>query len=186
MALHALRARGYAKCGSNDAPFAQGGFPTPSGKVEFFSRTLQALGRDPLPDVVLPRESPLTAPGLAARFPLQLLSPPARHFMNSTFVNIDSLQATEREPAIDLHPADAQQRGLVAGDQVRVFNERGSFLARLRCTGRAREGVALAWGLWWHSLSPGGRGVNAVTSQALTDLGRGPTFYDCLVQVQAA
>ena len=186
-ALEALRAQGYAKCGSldpNDAPFANGGFPTPSGRVEFFSARLKALGEDPVPDAVLPRESPLTAPALAKRFPLQLLSPPARHFMNSTFVNIDSLQATEGEPAIDLHPDDAAARGLAAGAPVRIFNDRGSFLARLRCTGRARPGVALAWGLWWHSLAPGGRSLNAVTSQALTDLGRGPTFYDCLVQVE--
>jgi anaerobic selenocysteine-containing dehydrogenase len=192
-ALQALRERGYAKCadvstgsGPADAgvaPYAHGGFPTPSGKVEFFSRRLLALGQDPLPQVVLPRESPATAPALATRFPLQLLSPPARHFMNSTFVNVESLQASEREPAIDLHPEDARVRGLDAGDTVEVFNDRGRFLARLRCTGRAREGVALAWGLWWHSLAPGGRGLNAVTSQALTDLGRGPTFYDCLVQV---
>ncbi|MFZ9408373.1 MAG: molybdopterin-containing oxidoreductase family protein [Burkholderiaceae bacterium] len=188
-ALAALRTLGYAKCGSLDpehAPFAQGGFPTPSGKVEFLSRRLQAMGEDPLPDVVLPRESPLTSPGLAERFPLQLVSPPARHFMNSTFVNIDSLQATEGEPAIDLHPEDAAARGLQEGDSVRIFNERGSFLARLRCTGRARTGLALAWGLWWHSLAPGGRSLNTVTSQALTDLGRGPTFYDCLVQVERA
>lgn len=106
--------------------------------------------------------------------------------MNSTFVNIDSLQATEGEPAMDLHPEDAAARGLQEGDLVRIFNERGSFLARLRCTGRARSGVALAWGLWWHSLAPGGRSLNTVTSQALTDLGRGPTFYDCLVQVERA
>jgi len=188
-ALAVLRTLGYAKCGALDpehAPFAQGGFPTPSGKVEFFSRRLQALGEDPLPDVVLPRESPLTSPALAERFPLQLVSPPARHFMNSTFVNIDSLQATEGEPAMDLHPEDAAARGLQEGDLVRIFNERGSFLARLRCTGRARTGVALAWGLWWHSLAPGGRSLNTVTSQALTDLGRGPTFYDCLVQVERA
>ena len=188
-ALSALREQGYAKCGSldpADAPFAQGGFPTPSGKVEFVSSQLRALGEDPLPDVVLPRESPLTSPALASRFPLQLISPPARHFMNSTFVNIDSLQATEGQPAIDMYPADAVARGLAEGMQVRVFNDRGSFLARLRCSGRTREGVALAWGLWWHSLAPGGRSLNTVTSQALTDLGRGPTFYDCLVQVARA
>jgi anaerobic selenocysteine-containing dehydrogenase len=184
--LEQLRAQGYAKCAAAEAPYAHGGFPTPSGKVEFFSRRLQALGFDPVPDVILPRESPASAPSLADRFPLQLISPPARHFMNSTFVNVESLQATEREPAIDLHPEDARVRGLEAGDVVQVFNDRGRFLARLRSTGRAREGVALAWGLWWHSLAPGGRGLNAVTSQALTDLGRGPTFYDCLVQVSKA
>jgi anaerobic selenocysteine-containing dehydrogenase len=68
----------------------------------------------------------------------------------------------------------------------RAFNDRGAFLARLRVSDRTRPGVATAWGIWWPKLAPGGHNVNAVTSQALTDLGRGPTFYDCLVEVEAA
>jgi anaerobic selenocysteine-containing dehydrogenase len=115
-----------------------------------------------------------------------MISPPARHLMNSTFVNVDSLRSAEREPYVDLHPADAAARGLADGATVRVFNDRGDFLARLRVSDRTRPGVATALGIWWPKLAPGGRNVNAVTGQALTDLGRGPTFYDCLVEVEAA
>jgi anaerobic selenocysteine-containing dehydrogenase len=168
-----------------EAPFADGGFPTPSGKVEFVSARLAAQGLDPLPDWLPPYESPESAPALAARYPLAMISPPARHFMNSTFVNIASLRAAEREPYVDLHPDDAAARGLADGAMVRVFNDRGDFLARLRVSDRTRPGVATALGVWWPALAPGGRNVNAVTGQALTDLGRGPTFYDCLVEVEA-
>ena len=185
-ALAALIEAGHAKLDVPAAPFAQGGFPTASGKVEFLSERLAAAGLDPLPDAVLPRESPATAPALAARFPLQFISPPARHFMNSTFVNIESLQRTERDPAVALHPDDAAARGLKEGDWARVFNDRGRFLARVRVSDRTRCGLAVGWGVWWPKLAPGGHNVNAVTSQALTDLGRGPTFYDCLVEVEAA
>ena len=166
------------------AVFANGGFPTPSGKVEFFSARLQEAGLAPVPDWIAPRESVEFDPALAARYPLAMISPPARHFLNSTFVNVDSLRTTEQAPAIDIHPTDAAARGIDEGNFVRVFNDRGAFRARARLSKRTRLGVLVAWGIWWHKLAPGGRNVNAVTSQALTDLGRGPTFYDCLVEVQ--
>ncbi|MEI7446667.1 MAG: molybdopterin oxidoreductase family protein [Burkholderiales bacterium] len=184
-ALAALSEIGYAKLAVPEAAFADGGFPTPSGKVEFVSARLAAQGLDPLGDHLPPRESPESDPALAARYPLQMISPPARHFMNSTFVNVESLRRTEGEPAVDLNPADAAARGLADGARVRVFNDRGAFLARLRVSERARPGVAVGWGVWWPKLAPGGHNVNAVTGQALTDLGRGPTFYDCLVEVEA-
>jgi anaerobic selenocysteine-containing dehydrogenase len=115
-----------------------------------------------------------------------MISPPARHFLNSSFVNVASLQATEREQRCEINPDDAAARGIADGDQVRVFNDRGSFLARARVSDRTRRDLVVAWGLWWHKLVPGARNVNAVTGQALTDLGRGPTFYDCLVEVEKA
>jgi anaerobic selenocysteine-containing dehydrogenase len=94
------------------------------------------------------------------------------------------LRASQREPAIEINPEDAASRGLVDGTMVEVFNDRGRFLARASVSDRARPGVVVAWGIWWHKLSPGGRNINAVTSQALTDLGRGPTYYDCLVELR--
>lgn len=185
-ALDALADRGYAKLAVPEAPFAEGGFPTPSGKVEFMSARLAQQGLDPLPDWLPPYESVQSSPALAARYPLAMISPPARHFMNSTFVNIESLRAAEREPRVDVHPDDAAARGLVDGTMARVFNDRGAFLARCRVDARVRPGVVAAWGIWWPKRAPGGQNVNAVTGQALTDLGRAPTFYDCLVEVESA
>ena len=168
------------------APFAQGGFPTPSGRCEFVSARLASLGLDPLPDYVPPYESAASNAELARRFPLAIISPPARNFLNSTFVNVASLRDAEGEPALEVHPSDAASRGIADGDRVRVFNARGSFELRARVTDRARPGCVVALSIWWKKLARDGRNANEVTSQALTDIGRGPTFYDCLVEVAKA
>ncbi|MEG0822376.1 MAG: molybdopterin oxidoreductase family protein [Burkholderiaceae bacterium] len=165
------------------APFADGGFPTPSGRCEFVSAAVGRLGLDPLPDYLAPYESPTSNPELAARYPLAIISPPARHFLNSSFVNLTSLRATEGEPHLEIHPADAAARGIASGDVVRIFNARGAFELRARVSGRARPGVVVALSIWWKKLGRDGKNVNEVTSQQLTDIGRAPTFYDCLVEV---
>jgi anaerobic selenocysteine-containing dehydrogenase len=166
------------------APFAAGNFPTPSGKCEFFSQRLADQGLDPLPDYVPPYEGPISNPPLARRFPLAMISPPARNFLNSTFVNVQSLRATEGEPHLEIHPDDAAARGIDDGDRVRVFNERGKLELAARVTDRARPGVVVALSIWWKKLARDGRNANELTNQRLTDIGRGPTFYDCLVQVE--
>ena len=168
------------------APFAQGGFPTPSGKCEFWSERLQQAGFDPLPDHVPPYESAASNPGLARRYPLAFISPPARNFLNSSFANLPISVAEERMPRLEIHPDDAAARDIGDGSSVRVFNDRGNLLAMARVTDRARRGVVVAPSVWWRKLAPGGENANAVTSQALTDLGRAPTFYDCLVEVAPA
>ncbi len=180
----AVRARGWQRIGAarGIARFAQGGFDTPSGKVEFHSTAAQALGLDPLPAHTAPLED--TRSALAARFPLAMISPPARHFLNSSFVNVESLRAVEGEPWLDLHPADAAARAVVDGSYVRVFNERGSLELRARITDRARRGVVVALSVWWKKLARDGKNANELTNgDELTDIGRAPIFYDCLVEV---
>ena len=168
------------------APFADGGFPTPSGKCEFWSARMQAAGEDPLPDHVPPYESAASNPDLARRYPLAFISPPARNFLNSSFANLPVSITEETAPRVEIHPDDAAARDIGEGDSVRVFNDRGSMLAMARVTDRARLGVLVAPSVWWRKLAPGGENANALTSQALTDLGRAPTFYDCLVEVAPA
>jgi anaerobic selenocysteine-containing dehydrogenase len=165
------------------APFAQGNFPTASGKCEFVSAALAAQGQDPLPAYIPPRESVLTNPALAGRYPLAFISPPARNFLNSSFANLPAFVEEEGTPKLDLHPDDAGRRGIATGDRVRIYNDRGSFTATARVGAKARPGVAVAPSIWWQKLASDGRNANAVTSQALTDLGRAATFYDCLVEV---
>jgi anaerobic selenocysteine-containing dehydrogenase len=177
--FEALLAQGFATLPTADAPFAQGNFPTPSGKCEFFSARLAAQGLDGLPDHVPNHE---VAHSTSA-YPLAMISPPARNFLNSSFVNVTSLQASEGEPLLEIHPTDAAARGIADGDTVRVFNDRGSYHCRARISDRARAGVVNGLGVWWRKLGLKGTNVNQLTSQHLTDLGRGPTFYDCLVQV---
>ena len=168
------------------APFAHGQFPTRSGKCEFWSETLAAQGQDPLPAYLPPRESAASNPELAVRYPLGFISPPARNFLNSSFSHLPAFVAEEKTPHLDIHPQDAAPRGIGHGDPVRVFNDRGSLLATARVTDRTRPGVVVAPSVWWRKLAPGGENANAVTSQALTDLGRAATFYDCLVEVMPA
>ena len=181
-----VRQRGWWRLNvpSTYAPFASGRFPTPSGRCEFYSERLAAQGLDPLPDYVPPYESASSAPDLAQRFPLAIISPPARNYLNSTFVNVRSLRDAEGEPRLEIHPRDAGERGIAEGDHVTVFNDRGSLELKARVSERARPGVVVALSVWWRKLTPDGRNANELTHQRLTDLGRAAAFYDCLVQVR--
>ena len=176
-----LESQGFTSLTLPEAPYVNGGFPTPSGKCEFFSERLAAQGMDGLPDHV-PNHEPA---GSSAAFPLAMISPPARNFLNSTFVNVTSLRAIEGEPLLEINAADAAARGIVDGAMVRVFNDRGTHRCRAEISRRARPGVVHGLGIWWRKLGFDGTNVNELTSQRLTDIGRGPTFYDCLVQVSA-
>jgi anaerobic selenocysteine-containing dehydrogenase len=166
------------------APFAEGNFPTPSGKCEFYSESLLREGLDPLPTFTPPRESVASNPALAARYPLAMLSPPARHALNSTFANLPTFLVSEPTPQLEIHPDDAAARDIVNGDRVRVFNDRGALVLTARVSTDTRPGVVVALSIWWRKLSPDGTNANMVTGQGLTDLGRGATFYDCLVEAQ--
>jgi anaerobic selenocysteine-containing dehydrogenase len=177
-----LMDQGFATLPLPEAPFAEGGFPTPSGKCEFFSARLAAQGLDGLPDHLPNHE----AAGSDPRHPLAMISPPARNFLNSSFVNVKSLRDIEGEPLLEISAADASPRGIADGDVVRVFNQRGSYRCKAQVSARAREGVVNGLGIWWRKLGLDGTNVNELTSQKLTDLGRAPVFYDCLVDVEKA
>ncbi|MDP3760778.1 MAG: molybdopterin oxidoreductase family protein [Ramlibacter sp.] len=177
-----LLEQGFATLDIPDAPFAQGGFPTASGRCEFFSEALARQGQDGLPDHLPNHETA----GSSARFPLAMISPPARNFLNSSFVNVRSLRDIEGEPLLEIHASDAAERGIVSGAVVRVFNDRGEYRCKAQVSARARPGVVNGLGVWWRKLGLDGTNVNQLTSQKLTDMGRGPVFYDCLVEVRAA
>jgi anaerobic selenocysteine-containing dehydrogenase len=177
-----LTEKGFATLHLPDAPFADGGFPTPSGKCEFFSESVAKLGLDGLPDHVGNYESP----GTSQRYPLAMISPPHRNFLNSSFVNVPSLRASEGEPVVEIHASDAAARGIASGSVVRVFNDRGEYLCKAEISERARPGVVNGLGVWWRKFGLAGTNVNQLTSQHLTDIGRGPVFYDCLVEVAKA
>ena len=167
-------------------PYADGAFPTPSGKCELYSERLAQMGLDPLPTYTPPYESRERDPELITRYPLTLISSPAHTFLNSTFVNITSLRRQAREPEVLLHPADAERRGIAAGMRVTVRNDRGAFLATARVEPAIREGVVWAPSVWWGKLADDGANANQTTSQRETDLGHGPVFYDNQVEVEQA
>jgi anaerobic selenocysteine-containing dehydrogenase len=154
-------------------PFADGRFQTPSGKLEFGAETL---------DYVPPVESRLGDAALRAKYPLEMVSSKHDDSMNSTFgYRPDVEYATS---IVHIHPADAEPRGIRTGDLVRVFNDRGSLLLRAAVDGVVPPGVTRVPAVRWPKLAQDGRNANALTSERLTDLGGGPAFYNCLVQVE--
>jgi anaerobic selenocysteine-containing dehydrogenase len=171
--------KGFVSLKVPDAPFANGGFATPSGRCEFVSDRLAAQGLDPLPNHIPNYEVPVAG----SAYPLAMISPPARNFLNSTFVNVDSLRDIEKEPLVEISLVDAAARGISTGDAVKVFNDRGEYHCRADVSSRARPGVVNGLGIWWRKMGLNGTNVNEVTSQLLTDLGRAPVFYDCQVEV---
>lgn len=160
-------------------------FRTPSGKAEFYSETLAAQGLDPLPAYVPATESRHGA--MAAKFPLELLARKADNHMNSTFAGLPGHRGLEgaHSGRLEMHPADARERGITEGDRVEVFNDRGKILLRAHVEESVPAGVA-ACRLGWNKLSADGRGQNVLTSETLTDMGGGPTFYSTLVEVRRA
>ena len=182
-----LMANGWARLNVPvpHVPFAEGGFPTPSGKCEFVSERMRQMGLDPLPAFTPPHEFPENAPALAARYPLTLISSPRHQFLNSTFVNVASLRRNA-EPEVMVHPGDAARRGIAAGARVVVENDRGHFTGVARIGDGVREGVVWAPSIWWMRLTADHANANATTSQRETDMGHGPVFYDNLVEVSPA
>jgi anaerobic selenocysteine-containing dehydrogenase len=172
----------YSPDPDNDVPFADGVFPTPSGKLEIYSEQLAAEGHDPLPDYVPSRDHDADETDLVQ--PLTMLSGAAHHFTSSTFGNQPTLRAKQGPPTLELNSDDATERGIADGDLVRVENARGSLLLRARVTTDVRPGVVISVKGQWGSLSDGGANVNAVTSDELADLGGGSTFHSVVVSVR--
>jgi anaerobic selenocysteine-containing dehydrogenase len=194
-------------------PFADGHFPTPSGKVELRCEAMRAYGVDPLPDFRLPSEfagdqRPTTKDqrprtkdrgwnGNGHRHEEQeaqdlvfgpsslvLISGASHHFVSSSLANQPSLRAKAGEPFVEINPEDARARGIANGDTVTVLNERGSCQLRAVVTEDVPPGVAVAPKGSWASLSPDGRNINWTTSDALADLAGQSTFHSNLVEVR--
>jgi len=164
-------------------PFAQGNFPTPSGKAEFYSEALKRQGLDPVVAFTPPDES--RHGSKIAGFPLELLARKPDNHLNSSFANLPSVR--EMEPWIgdlEMHPNDAEARGVRHGDRIRVFNSRGEIVLQARVDGSVPPGVVAAR-LDWAQFSYGGRNINVLTSEKLTDMGNAATFYSVCVEVEA-
>ena len=161
-------------------PFAQG-FATPSGKVEFFSQTWADLGLDPLPN-----GAPSLDPDGVGKYPLQLITPPRRYFLNSSFNEVAELSDKAGRPKIMVHPEDASARGVEDDAPVRVFNDRGDVYLWAKVTEDVSPGVTVIEGVYWPRFMLMGRGVNHLTSQRLTDRGDTCAFHCNLVEIEPA
>jgi len=192
---------GFARLNLPDPhlPFAQGNYPTPSGKCEFFSQRMADDGYDSLPNFetgdwgsgIGDREnpaaqSPIPSPQSPIPNPQSLIciSPPAHSFLNTSFGVVDRLRAREKEPVLQLHPVDAASRQIGDGDAVRVWNELGAVTLTAQVTDELIPGTVLAPGIWWNSHSPDGRNINQIVRQDEADMGGGACFYDARVFVE--
>lgn len=206
--LDGIRERGWLRLDVGEpetrTPHAEGHFPTPSGKVEFFSASAAAGGNfvappfrqmymafqggeplDPLPGYVPAFERPETNPAQAARFPLNIVSPKSHGFLNSQYANEAHKVARQGEQAILINPADATWRRIADGAVVRVFNDRGTFHGNATVTDDVPPGVVVASLGYWHALNKDGA-VNVISSSAYGGMGHSPTFSDNLVEVRLA
>src|SRR6185437_16003463 len=190
IALDALKANGHMPLAFHREPesrpfmpFASGAVPTPSGKVEFYSETLAAMGIEPLLGFVAPVEPRWSAE--AERYPLELLARKNDNYMNSTFANLPGHRRMEArsERRLEMHPADAAPRGIGEGDTVRIFNGRGALRLTATLNDKLPAGV-VAGRLDWAKLHPEAVNINVLTSERLTDIGAAPTFYSTLVEVE--
>ena len=179
-----LEKEGHVRLNVSDGPFlpfARGGFFTASGKAELYSAALASAGLDPVASFVAPQESRHSK--AAQEFPLELLSRKADNYLKTTFCNLAPLRKLEDPELLEMNSADAARRGISEGDWVRVFNDRGEVRLRAHVNGAVQPGVVAAR-LNWGSLAPDGKSINVLTSETLTDIGAGATFYSCLVEVE--
>jgi len=156
-------------------------FGTPSGKVEFYSQAMAEQGMDPLPD-----GTPSVDEEGQGRFRLQLITPPRHQFLNSSFNEVDYLRNQAGRPTIMIHPVDAVSRQIEDEELVRVYNDRGECYLYAQLTKDAFPGVTVVEGLYWPRFMPMNRGINQLTSQRLTDMGRGCAFHCNLVEIESA
>jgi anaerobic selenocysteine-containing dehydrogenase len=197
-----MREHGFArlKVGTKDdrAPHREGNFPTPTGKCMFMVEGAKDFvagpfrqmydgfqpgqDLDPLPDYVANRESTETNPALAAKYPLNIISPKSHAFLNSCYANVAEKQKIQGDQFVMINPADAAMRGIAEGAKVRVFNDRGAFKGDARITNDVNPGIVVATLGYWRQLNEGT--VNSISSAEFGDMGHSTTFSDNLVQVE--
>jgi len=158
--------------------------PTPSGRIELYSARLAEAGLPPLPTYVPLKEGyDGVRRGRGNRYPLMFISPPNHNFLNSTFANVEKHQKMEKEPTLQIHPEDAEQREIADGDPVIVFNDRGTYEARAKVVDKMLPGTVVSQGLWWEGEGRKQR-ANALTPDRLADMGEGATFFSTVVEVK--
>ena len=163
-------------------PFATA-FPTPSAKLEFVSGRMAQAGLDPVAGYTPAQETSQRDTTLVREYPLALVTPADHYFLNSIFANVPRQQRRSGPATLVIHPDDAAPRGIGAGDEVRVANARGSFLAVADVSDRVRPGVVASTKGRWPGESKGGATINATVDERDSDMGGGAVYHDNRVRV---
>ena len=187
LTLEALKARGSVRLNYPDpfVPFATA-FHTASGKLEFVSDRMAQAGLDPVAGYTSSHETTQHDTPLAREYPLALITPANHYFLNSIFANVPKQQRRAGIPTLLIHPDDAAPRGIAAGDEVRVGNARGSFLAIAEVADRVRPGIVASAKGRWPCYSKGNSTVNATVDERDSDMGGGAVYHDNRVRVDKA
>jgi anaerobic selenocysteine-containing dehydrogenase len=165
-------------------PFAEGGFPTPSGKLEFYSERAKTDSLDPLPGYTTPYEAAGKDAPLSRSYPLALIAPASHNFLNSIFANKPALRDKQGPLKVKLHPEDAAARDLHTGDDARVYNDRGAFYAEIEVTEGVRPGVVASNKGYWPKFLDPNVNVNATVDERDSDMGGGAVFHDNRVEIE--
>jgi len=139
-----------------------------------------------LHDHAAEHESPEASPDLFQRYPLKLITPKEQHFLGSSFANLPSFRHLAGPPVVELHPDDASARGVVDGQPVEVFNDRGCCILEARVRSSVPPGVAVSMVVHWQTGGRDGRNINWTTPDYLTDLGANSSYHTNLVEVRTA
>ena len=185
VSLERLRAERHVKLDMSPKQTFLDKLPTPSGRIELYSRSMEGSGLPPMPTYTPLQEGydGIRRPQPSDAYPLMYISPPNHNFLNSTFSNIEKHQRLEKEPLLQIHPEDAAARGIADGDEVTVFNGRGSVEIRARVWDKMLPGTVISQGLWWESKDRPQRS-NVLTPDRLSDMGKGATFFSATVEVK--
>lgn len=179
LTLDQLREGPVLAPGSPEVAFADLQFPTPSGRIELCSEeAARRWGVDPLPAYAEAQESAASRGG---KYPLQLLTPNTKNGIHSQFLNLEVIHQFEAGPALFMGPEDAEVRGLHAGSQARLFNDRGSLVLPMKLDFGIRRGAVVAFNGWG---GQDGGSVNLLSEGRETDMGFGAAFHDNLVEVE--
>ena len=165
--------------GWEEVAFADGNFPTPSGKIELLSESAHARwGVNLLPSYEPLDEGQSEGHG---NFPLSLMSPNNKNRIHSQFGNLDVIKDLEPIPLMKMNPGDAKKRLIGEGEKVRVFNERGELFIQVCFDYSLRPGNVVISNGYWNSE---GANPNLLSKGRETDMGHGSAFHDNLVEVE--
>ncbi len=138
------------------------------------------LHLDPVPEFIVPNDA--TSP----EFPLKLMTPPAHHFLNSTYGEINKIRQLEHDqPHALIHPSDAAKYKILNQTQIRLSSQQGSVVRIAKVSQATSQGVVIVEGTWWGKHAPDGQSINTLTSQNLTDLGGGSLFHNTPIRLEA-
>ncbi|MCM3786102.1 molybdopterin oxidoreductase family protein [Neobacillus mesonae] len=184
LSLEALQEQRFVKLDMSAYDEFLNHLPTPSGKIELYSKTMTEAGLPPMP-VYAPLQEGYDGEHRAVEgdlYPLMFLSPPNHNFLNSTFGNVPKHQKMEKHPMLHIHPQDAEPRDIEDGELVVVYNGRGTYELTAKVGDSMLPGTVISQGLWWEGEN-GKQRANMLTPDRLSDMGKGATFFSTTVQV---